>query len=49
MYKRLPNIEFPWEYTELQGLPIFMKEEIYKILDEFIEEEAKMRQTQMYN
>ena len=44
MYKRLPDIEFAWDYNELQALPIFMREEIYQILDEFVEEENKRRQ-----
>jgi len=39
IYKRLPDIDFPWSYENLLDLPIFMKEHIYKILDEFIEEE----------
>jgi len=40
-YKRLPNIEFPWNYQELMELPIFLKDHIYRNLDEFIEEEKK--------
>ena len=42
LYKRLKDIEFPWTYNELMDLPIFMKEEAYKNMDEFIEEENKM-------
>ena len=34
-------MEFPWTYSELQSLPIFMREEAYRTMDEFIEEEKK--------
>jgi hypothetical protein len=47
-YKRIQDIPFPWEYEKLLKLPIFMKEEIYKYLDEFLEEEKKFR-SQMQN
>jgi hypothetical protein len=40
-YKRLPNIDFPWTYDELLKLPIFMKDHVYRIMDEFIDEEQK--------
>lgn len=43
IYKRIQDIPFPWEFEELQKLPIFFKEEVYKQLDEFIEEEKKLR------
>ena len=43
-YKRLADIEFPWNYEELLSLPIFMREEAYRVMDEFIEEERKAMQ-----
>jgi hypothetical protein len=46
-YSRVPDLPFSWSYEELQSLPLFMREHIYKILDEFIEQEkqnkAKMK------
>jgi hypothetical protein len=45
IYKRLDNIPFPWEFEKLLKLPVYMKEEIYKQLDEFIEEEKKKMQS----
>lgn len=42
LYKRLKDIEFPWTYEQLMKLPIFMKEEAYRNMDEFIEEDNKM-------
>jgi len=47
-YKRIQEIPFPWDFEDLQKLPLFMREDIYKQLDEFIEEEKKLRQ-QMQN
>lgn len=44
LYKRLPEIPFPWEFENLMKLPLFMREEIYSQLDEFIEEEKKRQQ-----
>jgi len=29
----------PWSYKDLQMLPIFMREDIYKTMDEFVEKE----------
>jgi len=43
IYKRLPDIEFPWSYDELLDLPLFMKDHVYKVLDEFIEDEKLKR------
>ena len=40
-YKSLKDIPFPWEFKDLMKLPLFMIEEIYRVLDEFIEEEKK--------
>ena len=48
LYKKIEEIPFPWDFKELLKLPIFMKEEIYKYLDEFLEEEKKFR-SQMQN
>jgi len=48
-YKRLQEIPFPWEFEKLLKLPIFMREEIYRNLDEFIEEEKKFRQQMQSN
>ena len=45
IYKKLDVITFPWEYKELLKLPVFMKEDIYSQLDEFIEEEKKNQNT----
>jgi len=44
IYSKLPDINFPWNYQELMNIPIFMKEEVYKAMDEFIEEEKKNNQ-----
>jgi len=44
-YKRLQDIEFPWAYKELLELPVFMKEDIYRTLNEFIEQEKKKRES----
>jgi hypothetical protein len=44
IYQRLESIPFPWKFEDLLKLPIYMKEEIYKVLDEFIEEEKKQMQ-----
>jgi len=43
-YSRIPDIEMPWTYKELMALPIFMKEEVYKMMNEFIEEKKKQQQ-----
>jgi len=40
-YKSLKDIPFPWEFKDLMKLPLFMIEEIYRVLDEQIEEEKK--------
>jgi len=45
-YKRIQEIGFSWQYEEILALPIFMREEIYRTLDEFLEEERQaMEQT----
>jgi hypothetical protein len=44
LYKKLQTINLPWTYEELMLLPIFMKEEIYANMDEFIEQENKSMQ-----
>jgi len=41
-YKRISELGFAWTYEELLALPIFMKEEIYRTLDEFLEEEKQI-------
>jgi hypothetical protein len=41
-YKRIKEIGFSWEYEDLMALPIFIKEEIYRTLDEFLEEEKQL-------
>lgn len=41
MYKRVRDVPLPWTYEDIMDLPVFMKEQIYKNMDEFIEEENK--------
>jgi len=43
-YKSLADIPFPWEYEKLMKLPLFMINEIYRYLDQRIEEEKRRRQ-----
>ncbi len=40
-YKRAPDLPFPWSYSELLSLPVFMIQHIYEILDEFLEEDKQ--------
>ena len=41
-YKSLKEIPFPWDFKDLMKLPIFMIEEIYRYLDQKIEEEKQI-------
>ncbi len=41
LYSRLKDIKFSWTYDQIMSVPIFMKEQIYQTMDEFIEEENK--------
>ena len=43
-YKRVSELDFPWSFEDLQKLPIFMKEEIFNVLDEFLKQETANRQ-----
>jgi len=44
IYNRLPDLDFAWSYDEIQAMPLFMKEEVYTVMDEFIEQEKKKAQ-----
>jgi hypothetical protein len=41
-YKRVQELGFSWSYEELLALPVFIREEIYRTLDEFLEEEKQI-------
>ena len=45
-YKARKDLPLAWDFDDLIAMPIFMKNEVYKILDEIMEEQKKLQHTQ---